>query len=129
MRQKYLISRNDTKSELKISEFAITDQEFRKNAAISNIEMAGFTFLCTETYTRDKIQNSISKGIETLVGCLRTRNIFPISPYANKIAESVIALYSVPEDGSVELFFDDLDLMASETRASDESQPAQGPGG
>ena len=112
MRQKYLISRNDTKSELKISELAITDQHFKKNVAISNIENESFTFLCTETYTRDKIKNSITKGIEALVACLRTRNIFPIAPYANKIAESVIALYSVPDDGSVELFFDDLDFMA-----------------
>ena len=111
MRQKYLISRNDSKSELKISEFAVTERDINRNAAASNKRKARYTFLCAETYTRDKIQHSISKGIETVVASLRTENIFPIEPYAAKIAESVIALYRAPEDGFVELYFDDRDLL------------------
>jgi hypothetical protein len=47
-----------------------------------------------------------------LVAILRTDNIFPIEPYSTKIAESVMALYKSSEDGSAELFFDDIDLVS-----------------
>lgn len=112
MRQRFLISRNDVKNEITISEYAITDRDLKKTVAISNVQKESFTFLCAETYARDIIQQSISKGIDALVACLRTRNFFPIAPYATRIAESIIALYGAPEDGSVELFFDDRDLLA-----------------
>jgi hypothetical protein len=118
MRQKYMISRNDTRNELKISEYAITDRDLKQKVTISNVERASFTFLCAEVYARDTIQHSISEGIEALVASLRTRNIYPIEPYAIKIAESVIALYSAPDDGSVELFFDDRDLVAEPMNAN-----------
>jgi hypothetical protein len=50
--------------------------------------------------------------MNALVAILRTHNIFPIEPYATKIAESVMALYNSSEEGSVELFFDDADLVS-----------------
>jgi hypothetical protein len=50
--------------------------------------------------------------MNALVAILRTDNIFPIEPYSTKIAESVMALYDSSEDGSVELFFDDVDLVS-----------------
>jgi hypothetical protein len=49
--------------------------------------------------------------MNALVEILRTHNIFPIEPYSNKIAESVMALYNSSEEGPVELFFDDVDLV------------------
>jgi len=70
-----------------------------------------FSFLCEETYESEIIVSSISKGMNALAEILRTHNIFPIEPYSTKIAESVMALYNSSEDGSVELFFDDVDLV------------------
>ena len=111
MRQKYVISRNGTKNKLKIREYAILDMKL-KNMASSMLKQENFSFLCEETYESEIIVSSISKGINVLVAILRTHNIFPIKPYATKIAESVMALYSLSENGSVELFFDDVDLMS-----------------
>ncbi len=112
MRQKYVISRNGAKNELKIMEYAIIDKNLNKVAS-SMLRKGSFSFLCEETYESKMIVSSISKGMNALIAILRTHNIFPIEPYANKIAESVMALYNSSEDGSVELFFDDADLISA----------------
>ncbi|UCD32499.1 MAG: hypothetical protein JSW04_01370 [Desulfobacterales bacterium] len=111
MRQKYVISRNGAKNKLKIREYAILDKKLKKVAS-SMLEKENYSFLCEENYESEIIVSSISKGMSALVATLRTHNIFPIKPYVTKIAESVMALYNSSEDGSVELFFDDLDLIS-----------------
>ena len=111
MRQKYVISRNVAKNKLKIREYAIIDKNLKKVAS-SMLKKGNFSFLCEETYESEIIVSSISKGMNALIAILRTHNIFPIEPYANKIAESVMALYNSSEDGSAELFFDDVDLIS-----------------
>ena len=78
-----------------------------------------YTFLYEEMYEDAIIKKSIRNGIDDLVGILRTRNLFPIHPNAIKIAESVIELYDSDDEGSVELFFNDLDFFESD---SDEKQ-------
>ena len=111
MRQKFLISRDGVKDKLKIREYAIIDKDLKKVAS-SILRKGSFTFLCEETYESEIIVSSISQGMNALVSILRTHNIYPIEPNATKIAESVMALYNSSEDGSVELFFDDLDLLS-----------------
>jgi hypothetical protein len=111
MRQKYEISRDGVKNKLKIKEYAIIDKSLNKVQS-SKLQKENFSFLCEETYESESIVISISKGIDSVVAVLRTRNIFPIEPYAIKIAKSVMALYDSNENGSVELFFDDADLLA-----------------
>ena len=111
MRQKYVISRNDDNHKLKIKEYAITDKHLNKVAS-SMLQKDDFSLLCEETYESDMIESSISKGLSDLVSVLRTRNIFPIEPYITEIAGSVVALYGSSDDGSVELFFDDVDLVS-----------------
>lgn len=111
MRQKYVISRNDDKNKLRISEYAITDKNLNKVAS-SMLQKGDFSLLCEETYESEIVVSSISKGMNALVSILRTQNIFPIEPYITEIAGSVMALYDSSEDGSVELFFDDVDLVS-----------------
>ena len=111
MRQKYVISRDDAKERLKIREYAVIDKDMKKVAS-PMLKKGSFSFLCEETYESEMIESSISKGMTDLIGILRTRNIFPIEPYVRKIAESVVALYNSSEDGTVELFFDDEDLIS-----------------
>ena len=111
MRQKYVISRDDAKNKLKIREYAIIDKNLKKVTS-SMLQKESFSFLCEETYESEIVVSSISKGMSALVAILRTHNIFPIEPYAIQIAESVTALYNSSEDGSVELFFDDIDLVS-----------------
>lgn len=111
MRQKYVISRNDAKNKLEIREYAVLDKNLNKVAS-PMLKKGDFSFLCKETYESEIIVSSISKGMNALVTTLRTDNIFPIDLYATKIAGSVMGLYHSSEDGSVELFFDDVDLIA-----------------
>jgi hypothetical protein len=111
MRQKYVLSRDDVKNKLKIREYAIIDKNLKKVAS-SMLQNESFSFLCEEIYENEIIVRSISKGMNALIAILRTHNIFPIEPYSTKIAESVMELYNSSEDGSVELFFDDIDLVS-----------------
>jgi len=110
MRQKYVISRDGAKNKLKIREYAVIDKNLKKVES-SMLKKGNFSFLCEETYESAIVVSSISKGMNALVATLRTRNIFPIEPYAAQIAKSVMALYNTTKDGSVELFFDDVDLV------------------
>jgi hypothetical protein len=110
MRQKYVISRDSSKNRLKIREYAVIDKNLKKVASPLLIK-GDFRFICEETYDSDIILKSISKGMKVLIACLRTNNIFPIEPYAAKIAETVMKLYDSTENDSVELFFDDMDLV------------------
>lgn len=112
MRQKYVISRNGAQNELKIREYAIIKKDLNKVAS-SMLQKRNFSLLCEETYESELIVSSISKGMDTLVATLRTTNIFPIEPYATKIAESVMTLYNSSEDGPVELFFNDANLLSA----------------
>ena len=111
MRQKYVLSQNGAKNELKISEYAVIEKNQNKVDS-SMLRKENFSFLCEETYESGNIVSAISEGIDTLISILRTDNIFPIDLYATKIAGSVMALYDSSENrGSVELFFDDADLL------------------
>jgi hypothetical protein len=111
MRQKYVISRNGAKDKLKIREYAIIDKNLNKVAS-SMLQKDDFSLLCEEIYESEIIVSSISKGMNALVSILRTDNIFPIEPYITKIAGSVMALYNSSENESMELFFDDVDLVS-----------------
>jgi len=111
MRQKYVISRNDVKKTLKIREYAILDKNLNKVES-PMLQKGDFSFLCEEIYESEIIMSSICKGMSAMVETLRTDNIFPIEPYVTKIARSVIEIYNSSEDDSVELFFDDVDLIS-----------------
>ena len=112
MRQKYVISRNIQKNNLIIKEYAIIDKNIKKTET-SNLRKDNFSFLCEEKYESEIIVSSISKGMKALIAVLRTPNIFPIEPYALKIAETVKDLYKISEDGSVDLFFNEVDLVSA----------------
>jgi len=111
MRQKYLILQDDNQNQLKIREYAIVGKQ-PKNQDATILRDDHFSFLCEETYEGKIIVSAISKGLSALIAALRTPNLFPIEPYATKIAESVMALYDSEDDRSAELFFDDIDLVS-----------------
>lgn len=111
MRQKYIINRDGKSNNLKIREYAIIDKNLKKVES-TLLQKDSFVFLCEENYDSKAILESISAGVKAMIATLRTTNIFPIEPYAIKIAESVISLYNSVEKNSVELFFDDVDLFS-----------------
>jgi hypothetical protein len=112
MKQRYFISRDEKTNELTIEEYAVIAGN-PKTYEISALTPDDFTLLCIETYEGKKIKKAISQGKEALVTTLRTDNLYPISIYADLIADSVMEIYGKKDHFNKELFFDDLDLFVS----------------
>ena len=99
MKQKYLILKNDENNELIIREFAEQSKEM-------------FLLIRDETYDSKIIESSMAIDKQHLIGALRTRNFYPSEIYADKIAESVMAVYGAENNQPVELLIDDAALLA-----------------
>jgi hypothetical protein len=98
MKQKYLILNDKENRQFKIQEFAELSKE-------------SLSLLCEETYDHRAIKSAAATGKEALIAALRTNNMYPPGIYAEQIAEAVIDLQSSDERESVELFFDDINLL------------------
>ena len=101
MKQKYLLLKNDENKELLIKEFAESDKE-------------AFSLLCEESFDSKEIESAIAKDKKALIATIRTNNLFPIGTFAEKIADAIIDLYDSENEQSVELLFDDIDLLAKD---------------
>jgi hypothetical protein len=99
MKQKYLILNEKKSNQFKIQEFAELDKEM-------------LSLLCEEAYDYKTISSAISEGKEKLISALRTNNMYPPGIYAEKIAEAVIDLHTSKDKESVELYFDDINLLS-----------------
>ena len=117
MRQKFVISRDGPDNRLKIKEYAVIETKVKKPVA-SMVQNRKFTFFCEETYESKVILRSIATGLKSLIAILRTHNFYPIEPYATQIAITVMKLYSTSDNGPVELFFDDLDLVSLDVKTA-----------
>ena len=114
MKQKYSIVRDDKNKQLIIREFAELDKEI-------------LSLLCEETYEQKLIRAAIKKGKEELIAALRTNNLYPPGIYADKIANTVKELFRTKAKESEDLFFNDLELLAKESKAEPaEEQPEKG---
>ncbi len=98
MKQKYLISKEDDQNKLIIKEFAELDKEI-------------LSLLCEEEYDNKIIKSAILKGKEALISELRTNNMYPPGVYAEKIAQAVIDIFGSKDSQSIELSFNDVDLL------------------
>lgn len=105
MKQKYLILKDNDKKELIIREFAELDKEV-------------FSPLCEEIYDAKVIRSAIKEGKETLIQVLRTKNMYPPGIYANQIADAVLSIFAAKEPESLELFFDDIELINQDEQAT-----------
>jgi phosphoribosylamine-glycine ligase len=112
MKQRYFISRDEKTNELTIEEYAVVAGN-PKTYEIRALTPDDFTLLCIETYEGKEIKKAISKGKEAVVSTLRTDNLYPISIYADLIADSVMEIYGKKDNFCKELLFDDLDLFES----------------
>ncbi len=107
MKQKYLISKESDQKKLVIKEFAELDKEM-------------LSLLCEEEYDTKMIKSAISKGKEALISELRTNNMYPPSVYAEKIAQAVIDIFGSKGSQSVEIAFNDVDLIIKEQALAEE---------
>jgi hypothetical protein len=106
MKQKYQITRDDEKQILTIREYAELDKDI-------------LSPLCEENYPMADIQKALKEKKEVLIAALRTKNMYPPGVYADRIADGVTALLR-SQDQSVELFFDDIELLAAEEAAAED---------
>ena len=106
MKQKYLISKEDDQKKLIIKEFAELDKEM-------------LSLLCEEEYDNKIIKSAISKGKEALISELRTNNMYPPGVYAEKIAQAVIDIFGSKDSQSIELSFNDIDLLIEDQATSE----------
>ena len=99
MKQKYLIIKDQENKQIKIQEYAELNKEM-------------LSLLCEEAYDYKTIKSAMSAGPEALITSLRTNNLYPPGIYAEKIASAVAELYKSKDQESLELFFDDINLLA-----------------
>ena len=101
MKQKYTILKDNNNKQLVIKEYAELDKEV-------------MSFLCEETYEAKVIRSAIKSSKDSLISILRTNNLYPPNMYADKIADTVIDLYASKGQDSVDLFFNDVELLTQE---------------
>ena len=105
MKQKYLIINDKKNTQIKIQEYAELNKET-------------LSLLCEEAYDYKTIKSAIAAGPETLISALRTNNLYPPGIYAEKIASTVVELLKSKDQEFLELFFDDINLLAKNRRAT-----------
>ncbi len=105
MKQKYLIINDKENEQFKIQEFAELNKEM-------------LSLLCEEAYDYKTIKTAVSTGKDALISTLRTNNFYPPGIYAEKIASAIVQLHKSKAEESVELFFDDINLLAKKRKSS-----------
>lgn len=110
MRQKFLIFQSGKNDNLNIRELAVIDKDFQRVES-SMLRDHHYTVLCEERYDGDIITEAIAEGIPALVNAIRTPSLFPVKAFSVQIAESVVSLYASKSNRSVELMFDDANLV------------------
>jgi hypothetical protein len=105
MRQKYALVKIEAERRLLIREYAELDR-------------GRMSLMCEETYPMDEIRSKVAGGKEILVRALRTNNMYPPTIYLNQIADAVIALLDHEAPSSLELIFDDADLLMEERQSA-----------
>jgi hypothetical protein len=102
MKQKFQILKNTDKKQIIIQEYAELDKD-------------AFSLLCEEAYDMKQLENAAAIGRQALMDALRTRNLYPIGIYTEKIADKVVEMLASPEKRSEEIPpFDDMDLISLE---------------
>ncbi len=103
MKQKYLILKGEDRKSIIIKEFAELDKDM-------------LSLLCEETYDIKGIKTAVSGGKDAVISAIRTSNMYPAGVYAEKIADSIITLYKSKDQDSVEVYFDDFDLISAKRK-------------
>lgn len=112
MKQKYSIMKDPKTQLLTIQEFAELSKDL-------------FSMVCEESYLGDTIITRIGEGKKELIATLRTPNLYPVSEYIDKIADTVISLYAEDSDADsvpVEVVFDDIDSFINKAEQEEEEE-------
>jgi hypothetical protein len=112
MKQKYTILKDVKNHQLIIREYAQLDKGV-------------LSLLCEESYTGEQIESAIKSGKAPLISTLRTKNLYPPVIYADKIADAVMTLYGSADQESIDLMFDDVELLAQEPSSENSTLTAE----
>lgn len=110
MIQKFTIFRDDENDILTIEESAILDKVTR-NIDYKDLKNRDFSIVCEEKYESKILETAISKDNQAIISCIRTNNMYPIGAYAEIIADSITRLYASTNGQTIELIFDDKELL------------------
>ena len=111
MIQKFTLIRDDENDTLTIEEFAVLNRVF-KNSDTYDLDVENnFSPICKEKYDRGTIEIALLKNKQAIISVIRTNNMYPIGIYATAIADSIIALYESTSGKTIELIFDDQELL------------------
>lgn len=99
MKQKYLVAKNDKKTDIVISEF---------------VELASneFSQLSEQTYKITDINKARKAGFDQLVKVLRSPNFFPPASTVENLIAAIEELMQAADKNSVEVFVDDVRVMS-----------------
>jgi len=101
MKQKFQILKNVDKNQIIVQEYAELDKD-------------AFSLLCEEAYDIPQIEIAAKTGRRSLMDTLRTRNLYPIGVYTEKIADTIMEMLRSPEKGSEEIALDDMELISDD---------------
>ena len=110
MKQKYQITKNTKDRQLIIQEYAVLTGTLRRKD-FPGAQDDEFSILCEQTYDAKVITAAVKDGKPALINLLRTRNLFPIGMYMDKIADTVISMVAAKGDQSELLVFDDKEFI------------------
>ncbi|MEJ5358616.1 MAG: hypothetical protein WHT06_08070 [Desulfobacterales bacterium] len=99
MKQKYEILKDDDSRRFIIREYAELDKDV-------------MSLLCEESYDRKTLKAAQAAGRDALIRALRTKNLFPPSLYAARIADQVAEMLGSRGPATAELVFDDLEFLS-----------------
>jgi hypothetical protein len=109
MKQKYAITKDSGSGQMTIQEFAELDKDV-------------FSLVCEESYDSEKIRAAAAEGREPLIEVLRTPNLYPVSEYAERIADTVKDLFTQTEAGKAEIEFDDIEALGRQNKPPQEEE-------
>ena len=112
MIQKFQIIRDKENDTLTIKEFAILDRVI-KNIEYQDFIEKDFSLICEKQYSDKTIKTESRKGTDAVISAIRTPNFYPVSSFAQGIADSIVDLYSRQNGQPVEreVMFDDSELL------------------
>ncbi len=107
MKIKYMLERVAETEKLKIREFGELDKDI-------------MAVLCEVSYDDADIIDAIDDGMAYLISEIRSDSLYPPVSHIGKIAEQIIAMYGPDGKQSVDLLFDDKELLMQEQADEDE---------
>jgi hypothetical protein len=109
MKQKYVLLQDEKNGKIFIREYAELDKEI-------------MSMVCEQTYDADVLAKAAKEGQEALIDAFRTPNLFPPNAYSVRIADALIEQFEAESFQTIELVFDDTELITGKPESVDEEE-------